>query len=104
MNMRGDAKNRAYTTLKHYIKLVWDNAGLKWNGDNDDEIMGIVEDLLEAATEEKEIKKLGIKCDSCGYVAVYADRDMQEVAKEHPAHCAWARRMLGKPAEKSERQ
>jgi hypothetical protein len=94
--MRGDAKSRAYHTLKHYIKLAWDNANLKWDNDNDTEVMGIVEDIIQAASEERVLKQKGIKCQYCGTTNIYCDREMVDVAKEHRPDCQWAGWMLGK--------
>lgn len=43
------AENRAKRTLIHYMRMMMQEAGLGWNGDNQTEVEGIVEDIINSA-------------------------------------------------------
>ncbi len=43
------AKARAVRLLTHYVRMPWEAAGLKWDGDNDGEMEALVDELIEAA-------------------------------------------------------
>lgn len=43
------AQERARKALKHYLRQATQAAGLKWDSDNDVEVEGIVDDIIEAA-------------------------------------------------------
>lgn len=40
-------RERAERLLRHYLKLAWEKAGLRWDGDNDAEVRELVELLME---------------------------------------------------------
>lgn len=44
------AEERAVKALTHYIRQATQQAGLKWDRDNDVEVAGIVHDIIEAAS------------------------------------------------------
>ena len=44
---RTDAKR----TLVHYFRVVFDAAGLQWTSDNEGEVEGIIDDVLDASKE-----------------------------------------------------
>ena len=49
---RSDQKRaEAKRLLAHYLRTVWERAGLKWDADNQAEVEDIVDLLIEAATE-----------------------------------------------------
>ena len=48
---------KAKSTLVHYFRTVWQEAGLKWDSDNVTEVEGIVDDIaagIRAETEERQ--------------------------------------------------
>lgn len=45
---------KAKSTLVHYFRTVWQEAGLKWDSDNVTEIEGIVEDIAAGVRREIE--------------------------------------------------
>lgn len=40
---------KAANTLVHYLCTVWEAAGLTWTADNEAEVRGLVDDLLDDA-------------------------------------------------------
>ena len=46
------SRESAKEMLVHYLCMVWDQAGLKWNGDNASEVESIVDNIVEAAAIE----------------------------------------------------
>ena len=55
MNPQNDpARIRAKKKLKHYFSLVFKTAGLKWDGDNNQEVDDLVDDLIRAAINQIE--------------------------------------------------
>ena len=46
---------KAKSTLVHYFRTVWTEAGLRWDSDNVTEVEGIVDDI--AAGVRKEIEE-----------------------------------------------
>lgn len=47
-----EARQRAERALLHYLRTVWQRAGLHWDHDNAAEVRGIVEDLVAACIPE----------------------------------------------------
>lgn len=47
----------ASDTLVHYFKMVWEEAGLQWNADNESEIAGIIEDIVSTINRQAEKTK-----------------------------------------------
>lgn len=45
------AKKEAQDALLYYLRLLAVNQDLKWNGDNDEEVRGIVDLIIKAAKE-----------------------------------------------------
>lgn len=45
-------REQAASTLTWYFKKVFEKAGLKWDSDNDAEMRGIVDDIIEAVITE----------------------------------------------------
>jgi hypothetical protein len=45
------SRTQAENLLVHYLRTVWEKAGLRWEGDNDAEVRSIVDALAEVATE-----------------------------------------------------
>lgn len=43
---------QAVHTLTHYIETLFQKQGLRWGGDNDAEIRGIVDDIVKASVNE----------------------------------------------------
>lgn len=43
-----DARARAAHLLNFYLRQVYEAAGLRWTTDNEAEVMGIVDDLIDA--------------------------------------------------------
>lgn len=44
-------KKEAADILVHYFRQVYEKAGLGWSSDNEVEVRGIVDDLVQAAIE-----------------------------------------------------
>ena len=49
-----DNRSEAKRLLKHYFRLIATNAGVPWDSDNDAEVEGIVECIIDAAREKLE--------------------------------------------------
>jgi hypothetical protein len=47
-------EERAKRLLRHYIRMVWQAAGLVWDSDNDAEVDDIVDCLIAASVAEME--------------------------------------------------
>ena len=45
------ARECAQRTLVFYVRTAWEKAGLKWEADNESEVRGIVDDIIQAAIE-----------------------------------------------------
>ena len=45
------ATANAERVLIYYIRTVWERSGLKWDSDNEAEVRGIVEDILQAGDQ-----------------------------------------------------
>lgn len=53
MSYAGDAARKsAQQTLTHYLRTAFEAAGLRWDSDNQAEVEGIVDSIIEAAKEE----------------------------------------------------
>lgn len=46
------AREQAVDTLQYYLRTVYEAAGLKWTSDNNSEVAGIVDDLIDASKME----------------------------------------------------
>jgi len=44
-------RQQAIDTVTWYFKKVYEKAGLQWDSDNNAEIAGIVDDIVQAAVE-----------------------------------------------------
>lgn len=58
-----DRKEQAAHTLIWYFKKVFEKAGLQWDSDNDAEMRGIVDDIVQAAISQggqRETEEAGI--------------------------------------------
>jgi hypothetical protein len=42
-------RETAIRLLRHYLRLPWERAGLRWDGDNEGEIEALVDCLIGAA-------------------------------------------------------
>ncbi len=42
----------AKSTLRYYLKTVWEQTGLKWTSDNDAEVDDILQAVFETARED----------------------------------------------------
>lgn len=49
---RSEKRYGAHKLLTHYLRTVWEAAGLKWDGDNYAEAEEIVDLIIDAAAEE----------------------------------------------------
>lgn len=49
-----DNRSEAKRLLKHYFRLIATNAGAPWDSDNDAEVEGIVDCIIDAAREKLE--------------------------------------------------
>lgn len=55
MSYAGDqARNSAVSTLSHYLRTAFEAAGLRWDSDNQAEVEGIVDSIIDAAKEENQ--------------------------------------------------
>lgn len=46
------SRDAAKGTLIHYFRMIAEKAGIKWDSDNEAEVGGIVDDILDAAKYE----------------------------------------------------
>ncbi len=44
-------KQAATQTLSHYLRILFEQAGLQWDADNDAEIRALVDDIIQGAIE-----------------------------------------------------
>lgn len=63
MNARYESRERHYAQqiLCHYFSLIAERAGIKWDYDNDHEVNGVVDSIIEAVKDElrHELPKVG---------------------------------------------
>ena len=53
MTYTGQSKHNAKRLLCHYFRTMWEKSGLAWDGDNEVEVSGIVDDIIDAVEEVK---------------------------------------------------
>lgn len=56
-----DYANEAKRTLSYYLRTVWREAGLNWDSDNQSEVNGIVDSLIEAVDRKHEDRLASIQ-------------------------------------------